>query len=96
MVDHPVALELKDLRAWYGESQSLHGVSMEVGQGEVVSIMGRNGAGKSTTLKCIMGLIEKKPARSCFAIKTSPHGCPRKFRAWAWLIAPKSVASMPA
>ena len=78
MVDHPVALELKDLRAWYGESQSLHGVSMEVGQGEVVSIMGRNGAGKSTTLKCIMGLIEKKTGQVMFRDQNITTWMPEK------------------
>ena len=78
MVDHPVALELKDLRAWYGESQSLHGVSMEVGQGEVVSIMGRNGAGKSTTLKCIMGLIEKKTGQVMFSDQNITTWMPEK------------------
>jgi branched-chain amino acid transport system ATP-binding protein len=51
-----VALEIKDLHAWYGESHILHGVDMHVGQGEVVTLLGRNGAGRTTTLRAIMGL----------------------------------------
>jgi branched-chain amino acid transport system ATP-binding protein len=50
------ALEIKDLHAWYGESHILHGVDMHVGQGEVVTLLGRNGAGRTTTLRAIMGL----------------------------------------
>jgi branched-chain amino acid transport system ATP-binding protein len=66
MAERQKVLQLTDLCAWYGDSQSLHGVTLDVGQGEVVSIMGRNGAGKSTTLKCIMGLIEKKTGQVMF------------------------------
>ena len=51
------ALEIKNLEAWYGESHVLHGVDMVVQPGEVVTLLGRNGAGKSTTLKTIAGVI---------------------------------------
>ncbi|MES2538055.1 MAG: ABC transporter ATP-binding protein [Pseudomonadota bacterium] len=57
---------VENLCAWYGESQSLHGVSIEVGEGEIVSLLGRNGAGKTTTLRCIMGLLAKKQGRIAF------------------------------
>lgn len=50
------ALEIKDLQAWYGESHVLHGVDMVVQPGEVVTLLGRNGAGRTTTLRAIMGL----------------------------------------
>jgi branched-chain amino acid transport system ATP-binding protein len=50
------ALEIKDLQAWYGESHVLHGVDMVVRPGEVVTLLGRNGAGRTTTLRAIMGL----------------------------------------
>ena len=53
-------LEVKDLDAFYGQSQALRAVGLTVGQGEVVSLIGRNGAGKSTTLKSIMGVLRKK------------------------------------
>jgi branched-chain amino acid transport system ATP-binding protein len=50
------ALEIKDLHAWYGESHILHGVNLRVGQGEVVTLLGRNGAGRTTTLRAVLGL----------------------------------------
>jgi len=50
------ALDIRDLHAWYGESHILHGVSLEVQPGEVVTLLGRNGAGRTTTLRAIMGL----------------------------------------
>jgi len=50
------ALDIVDLHAWYGESHILHGVSLSVQPGEVVTLLGRNGAGRTTTLRAIMGL----------------------------------------
>jgi branched-chain amino acid transport system ATP-binding protein len=50
------ALEITDLHAWYGESHILHGVDLQVRQGEVVTLLGRNGAGRTTTLRAILGL----------------------------------------
>ena len=49
-------LEIKDLHAWYGESHVLHGVNFRVDEGEVVTLLGRNGAGRTSTLRAIMGL----------------------------------------
>ena len=54
-------LEVKDLHAFYGRAHILHGISLEVRAGEVVALLGRNGAGKSTAMKAIMGLVP--PAR---------------------------------
>lgn len=51
-----VALEIKGLNAWYGESHILHGIDLTVHQGEVVTLLGRNGAGRTTTLRAILGL----------------------------------------
>ena len=53
-------LAVKNLEAWYGESHVLHGVTFDVLPGEVVTLLGRNGVGKSTTLKSIMGIIESR------------------------------------
>jgi branched-chain amino acid transport system ATP-binding protein len=53
-------LELRGLNAWYDESHVLHGVDLDVHEGEVVTLLGRNGAGKSTTLKAIMGLVPRR------------------------------------
>jgi branched-chain amino acid transport system ATP-binding protein len=50
-------LEVRDLVARYGEVEALHGISLDVGEGEIVSLLGANGAGKSTTLKVISGVI---------------------------------------
>jgi branched-chain amino acid transport system ATP-binding protein len=52
-------LEVAKLEAWYGQAQVLYGVALEVRRGEVVALMGRNGAGKSTTLKCIMRMMDR-------------------------------------
>ena len=49
-------LEIKGLNAWYGESHVLHGVDFHVNEGEVVTLLGRNGAGRTTTMRAIMGL----------------------------------------
>ena len=52
-------LSVRGLHAWYGESHALHGVDLEVFEGETVTLLGRNGVGKTTTLRAIMGLIRK-------------------------------------
>ena len=51
-------LKLTDLHAFYGKSHVLHGVQFDVGAGEIVALLGRNGSGRSTTVKAIMGLVE--------------------------------------
>lgn len=55
-----VLLEAKGLAAWYGAAQILYDVDLEVRRGEVVALMGRNGAGKSTTLKTLIGMLAKR------------------------------------
>ncbi|MBD9403112.1 ABC transporter ATP-binding protein [Comamonas sp. CMM02] len=59
-------LQVEGLNAWYGAAHILHGVSLQVGRGEVVALMGRNGAGKSTTLKSIVGLLERRKGKVLF------------------------------
>ncbi|QPF71634.1 ABC transporter ATP-binding protein [Roseateles sp. DAIF2] len=54
------ALEIKDLNAWYGESHILHGINITVPKGQVVTLLGRNGAGRTTTLRAIMGLTGER------------------------------------
>ncbi len=51
-------LEVRDLHAFYGKSHILHGVHLSVGKGEIVSLLGRNGVGRSTTVKAIMGMVD--------------------------------------
>jgi branched-chain amino acid transport system ATP-binding protein len=53
-------LEIADLQAWYGESHVLHGISLAVQPGEVVALLGRNGAGRTTLLRAIMGLTGRR------------------------------------
>ncbi len=51
-------LEIRDLHAYYGKSHVLHGVNLDVAEGEIVSLLGRNGVGRSTTVKAVMGLVQ--------------------------------------
>ena len=53
-------LKITDLHAWYGESHILHGVNLTVNEGEVVTILGRNGAGRTTTMRAIVGLVDTR------------------------------------
>ena len=60
-------LKVESLSAWYGAARILYDLSFEVGRGEVVALMGRNGAGKSTTMKAIMGLIGQRQGTVTFS-----------------------------
>lgn len=53
-------LDVRGLNAWYGESHVLHGVDMQIREGETVTLLGRNGVGKTTTLRTIMGIIRQR------------------------------------
>lgn len=70
-------LHVEEIDAWYGAAQVLRSVSLQVGRGEVVALMGRNGAGKSTTLKAIMGLVQRRSRQLSFMGK--PVGRMRPF-----------------
>jgi branched-chain amino acid transport system ATP-binding protein len=59
-------LNVAGLHAWYGESHILHGVDFQVGRGELVTLLGRNGVGKTTTLRSIMGIVEKRTGSVAF------------------------------
>ena len=59
-------LTVKNLEAWYGESHILHGINFDVRPGEVVTLLGRNGAGKTSTLKSVMGVIAKRTGSISF------------------------------
>ena len=78
-------LEVRDLHAYYGKSHILHGVHLSIGNGEIVSLLGRNGVGRSTTIKAVMGQVRAMGSirfngqellglpRSCAAVN-SPFG----------------------
>jgi branched-chain amino acid transport system ATP-binding protein len=74
-------LEVKDLHAWYGESHVLHGVNFDVQEGEVVTLLGRNGAGRTSTLRAIMGLTGSRKGsvrvRGKETIAMATHGIAR-------------------
>ena len=70
-------LRIEDLHAWYGESHILHGVNLTVNEGEVVTLLGRNGAGRTTTLRAIVGLTGTRKGsvkiNDIETIKLAPH-----------------------
>ena len=70
-------LRLAGLQAFYGESHILHGIDLHVNQGELITLLGRNGSGRSTTLKAIMGLVGKRTGSITFKgqeiTATAPH-----------------------
>ncbi|MCO6187632.1 ABC transporter ATP-binding protein [Rhizobium sp. L1K21] len=53
-------LKISDLNAWYGESHVLHGIDLELGEGQLITLLGRNGAGRTTTLRAIMGMVDRR------------------------------------
>jgi branched-chain amino acid transport system ATP-binding protein len=66
----PPLVKVDDIHTYYGKSHILHGVSLEVGRAEVVGLIGRNGVGKSTTLKAVMGLV--RPSRGAVLYEGAP------------------------
>ncbi len=79
-------LRLENVHAFYGKSHILHGVSIQVGAAEVVGLLGRNGVGKSTTLKTVMGLVHPSEGRILFEERPIaglvPHHLARRGIAW--------------
>ena len=71
-------LEVRDLHAYYGKSHILQGVDLTCGDGEIVSLLGRNGVGRSTTCKAIMGLVAPRRARC--ASRAASHRRPASRR----------------
>lgn len=82
----PAWLAVRDLRAWYGDSYILQGMSFDVARGECVTLLGRNGAGKTTTLRAIMGLVPRTEGSIRFDGKElrgkAPHQVARAGIAW--------------
>jgi branched-chain amino acid transport system ATP-binding protein len=70
-------LEVRGLNAWYGESHVLHGIDAQVNEGEVVTLLGRNGAGRTTTLRALLGLVGRRSGSVRIggreAIALAPH-----------------------
>jgi len=100
-------LRVTDLHAFYGESHILHGVDFDVGQGELVTLLGRNGAGRTTTLKAILGLVDRRSGSVMVngneAIGLAPHRiahlgigyCPEERGVFASLTAEENLTLPP-
>ncbi|MEN9886550.1 MAG: High-affinity branched-chain amino acid transport ATP-binding protein LivF [Pseudomonadota bacterium] len=77
MAEATEMLRISNLHAWYGESHILHGVDLTVHKGEVVTLLGRNGAGRTTTIKSILGLVGKRTGAITLngteTIQLAPH-----------------------
>ncbi|KCV81352.1 branched-chain amino acid ABC transporter ATP-binding protein [Actibacterium atlanticum] len=75
--EHIEELRIQDLHAFYGESHALHGIDLTVDQGELVTLLGRNGSGRTTTLRAIVGLIPHRTGSIVLkgeeTIKSPPH-----------------------
>lgn len=82
-------IELRDIHTYYGDSYIIQGLSLHVGKGEVVSILGRNGVGKTTTLRSIMGLTPPRSGHIWIDKEETTHWSPNK-------IANKGIAYVPA
>ena len=74
-------LRITDLHAFYGESHVLHGIDLRVAEGELITLLGRNGSGRSTTLKSVMGLVGRRSGSVMFngreLVGVSPHAVAR-------------------
>lgn len=89
-------LKIEELNAWYGESHILHGVNLTVNEGEVVTLLGRNGAGRTTTMRAIVGLTGSRKAPSASRARNPSSWRRTRLPGWVWVTAPKSAASSPA
>lgn len=107
MADAPFMLEVAGLNAWYAESHILHGVDFHVREGECVTLLGRNGVGRTTTLKAILGLTGRRTGsvkvRGHETIGLPPHRiarlgvgyCPEERGIYATLTAQENLTLLP-
>ena len=107
MPEAAAVLDVRGLEAWYGESHVLHGVSFDVREGELVTLLGRNGAGRTTTLRAILGLTDRTAGsarvRGTEALGLAPHRvarlgigyCPEERGIYASLSVEENLALLP-
>ena len=81
-------LDARGIHAWYGSSHVLHGVDLQIGRGETVGLLGRNGMGKSTLIRAILGLVREREGRITLAGADVSHAQPHE-------MARRSVAYVP-
>ena len=84
-------LKVEDMHVYYGAIHAVKGVSFEVGDGEIVALIGANGAGKSTILKTVSGLMHPRSGSITLWIRTSPIPMPTNCCGTAWLMFPKAA-----
>lgn len=89
-------LTVRNLHAFYGESHILHGIDLEVFPGELVTLLGRNGAGRSTTLKAIMNMVDRRTGSIIINGRETLGIAAHRSPAWGWVSARRIAASSPA
>ena len=89
-------LELQDVEVAYGDLPALRGVSLGVEEGETLSVVGANGAGKTTMLRAISGLLRPAPAASCSTARASTRCRAMSSSRAAWCRCRKAARSSPA
>ena len=85
-------LKVDNIHVYYGAIHAIKGISFEVEEGEIVTLIGANGAGKSTTLNTIAGLLKPREGSIALTARTSPACPPAKWSTTAWRSAPKAAA----
>ena len=88
-------LEIKDLRVSYGGIEALKGISFHVEEGQIVTLIGANGAGKSTTLRAISGLAPVKSGAILYDGQAINGTIPKRSFPWAWAWSPRDGACFP-
>ena len=91
-----MALRIRDLHAFYGESHVLHGVDLDVAEGEVVTLLGRNGSGRTSTLKSILGLVGRRTGSVQVDGQETVGMAPHRIARSASATARRSAGSLPA
>ncbi len=89
-------IEATGINAWYGSSHVLRDVDFTVGVGETVGLLGRNGMGKSTLLRTLLGHVRQRQGQIRVAAATSRARSRSRWRAWAWPTCRRAAASSPA
>jgi branched-chain amino acid transport system ATP-binding protein len=86
-------VDVVGLHSWYGSSHVLHGVDLQLGRGETMALLGRNGMGKSTLIRTLLGHVTQREGRIHLFGNDMPGRT--KWHAWAWPTCPKGVACSP-